>query len=358
MMSTDELLACPIEPLDAVAMARAQTRLDELTKPRGSLGVLEELAVRLAGMYRGHLPAITHKAIIVMAGDHGVVEEDISAFPPEVTVQMVRNFLTGGAGINVLARHVGSRVTIVDVGMAQPVDHPALVSRNVCRGTRNLARGPAMTRDQAIRAIEVGMHVARAEIAHGTTLLGTGDMGIGNTTPSTAILAALSAYPVEKLVGRGTGIDDRRLANKVRAIRSALEVNRPNSRDGLDVLSKVGGLEIGGLAGVFLAAASARIPVVVDGFISSAAALIAACLDPGTKDYMIASHVSQEPGHRILLDLLGLEPMLHLQMRLGEGTGAALAMPLVDAALKVIREMATFAEAGVSTAVGETRPVE
>ncbi len=347
-----------IRALDQEAMAAARTRLDNLTKPQGSLGMLEDLAERLAGIYGNPLPAIGEKAVIVMAGDHGVVSEGVSAFPQEVTPQMVLNFIAGGAGINVLARHAGARVVVVDVGVAQPVEHPLLVQRNVRRGTRNLAQGPAMTPEEAVAALEAGIEVAEAEIARGANLLATGDMGIGNTTPSSAILAAVSGYPVERLVGRGTGINDERLAQKVRVIQTALATNRPDPRDGLDILAKVGGLEIGGLAGVILAAAAHRIPVVVDGFISTAAALIASRLHPQATNYMIASHVSVEPGHRIMLDLLGLEAMLHVKMRLGEGTGAALAMHIVEGATKVLREMATFADAGVSGAVDDAVATE
>lgn len=342
-----------ISDLDKGAMAAARARLNNLTKPLGSLGMLEDLAERLAGIYGNSLPVIGNKAVIVMAGDHGVVSEGVSAFPQEVTAQMVLNFISGGAGINVLARHAGARVVVVDVGVARAVEHPLLVQRNVRRSTGNLARGPAMSREEAVAAIEVGIELARAEIARGANLLATGDMGIGNTTPSSAILAAISGFPVERLVGRGTGINDERLANKVRAIQSALAINRPDPRDGLDVLAKIGGLEIGGLTGVILAAAAHRIPVVVDGFISTAAALIASRLHPKVTDYMVASHVSVEPGHRIMLDLLGLEPMLHMKMRLGEGTGAALAMHLLEAATKILREMATFADAGVSEATDD-----
>lgn len=350
-MQTLETTCRRIRDLDREAMAAARQRLDSLTKPQGSLGRLEDLAERLAGIYADPLPAIGDRTVIVMAGDHGVVSEGVSAYPQEVTAQMVLNFIAGGAGINVLARQAGARVVVVDLGVAQPLAHPLLVQRNVRRGTDNLARGPAMSGPEAVAAIEAGIAVATDEIRRGATLLATGDMGIGNTTASTAILAAVSGLPVERLVGRGTGINDERLAHKVRAIQAGLAVNRPDADDGLDLLAKVGGLEIGGLAGVMLAAAAHRVPVLVDGLIASAAALVAARIHPLAPSYMIAAHESAEPGHRVMLELLGLQPLLHLDLRLGEGTGAALTMPLVEAAVRILREMATFADAGVSGAV-------
>ncbi len=340
-----------IGKLDREVMAKTQARLDNLTKPQGSLGTLEEIAARLAGIVRDPFPSVKDKVVVVMAGDHGVVEEGVSAFPPAVTPQMVYNFIRGGAGINVLARHAGARVAVVDVGVAAEIQHPLLLGRKVRPGTANLARGPAMSREEARRAIEVGIEVVWGEIDRGADLVATGDMGIGNTTPSSAILAAFTGLPVDEIVGRGTGIDDGRLRLKKQAIARALEVNRPDSADALDVLAKVGGLEIGGLAGVILGAAARRTPVVIDGFIAGAAALLAARLAPRSVDFMFASHVSQEPGHLRILEELGLQPMLHLNMRLGEGTGAALAFHLIEAATKILGEMATFSEAGVSEAL-------
>lgn len=337
-----------VKPLDAAAMKAARERQDQLTKPQGSLGVLEELSVRLAGIQGTPLPSVTKKVIIVMAGDHGVVAEGVSAFPQEVTPQMVANFAAGGAGINVLARHAGAEVRVVDVGVAAPVEIEGVIQKKVKAGTDNMAAGPAMSRDEAIAAIEVGIEIARAEIAAGADLLGTGDMGIGNTTPSSAILTVFSGAEPELTVGRGTGIDGDSLKRKREVVGRALEVNQPDATDGLDVLAKVGGLEIGGLAGVILGGAAAGVPVLVDGFISSAAAMIAASICPASKDYMIASHVSVEPGHKLMLEELGLKPMLFMDMRLGEGTGAALAASLVEASARVLSEMATFAEAGVA----------
>ncbi len=348
-MTTLQELIAAIPPLDTEAMRQAAARQDMLTKPQGSLGRLERLSIQVAGITGNPRPRIVHKVITTMAGDHGVVEEGVSAFPQEVTPQMVYNFLRGGAAINVLARHVGARVVVVDMGVAADLEpHPELVDRKVARGTNNIARGPAMTREQAEQAILNGAAVVEAELAQGLDILGTGDMGIGNTTPSAAIAAAITGRAPGEIVGRGTGVDDAGLARKVAAVQRALAVNRPDPYDGLDVLAKVGGFEIGGLAGAMLAAAAHRRPVVVDGFISTAAALIAVILAPQVRPYLIAAHRSQEKGHRIMLEWLGLEPVLDLDLRLGEGTGAALAIGVVEAACKVLDEMATFAEAGVS----------
>jgi nicotinate-nucleotide--dimethylbenzimidazole phosphoribosyltransferase len=338
-----------VQDLDEAAMNQAASRQDQLTKPQGSLGILEELSIRLAGIQGDSLPAIRKKVIIVMAGDHGVVAEGVSAFPQEVTPQMVANFAGGGAGINVLARHVDAEVRVVDMGVSGAVDHiPGVLQKKVRPGTANMVQGPAMTRDEAIASVEAGIEVAEDAIDDGANLLGTGDMGIGNTTPSSAILTVFSRASLEHTVGRGTGIGASALEQKREAIRRAIEANRPDPDDGLDVLSKVGGLEIGGLAGVILGAAANRVPVIIDGFISGAAALVAASLCPASKQYMIASHVSVEPGHKLMLEELGLKPMLFMNMRLGEGTGAALASSLVEASAKVLSEMATFAEAGVA----------
>lgn len=348
-MSKFEQTIARIAPLDEAAMAAARARHDNLTKPPGSLGRLEELSIQMAGIQGQAIPRIAHKAIVTMAGDHGVARDGVSAYPAEVTPQMVLNFLAGGAGINVLARHVGARVVVVDVGVAIDLPpHPQLVAKKVAYGTANLAAGPAMTREQAVQAIEVGIAVVETVAAKGLDIVGTGDMGIGNTTPSSAIVAAITGAPVEKVTGRGTGVDDAGLARKVAVIERALALNRPDPTDALDVLAKVGGFEIAGLAGVMLGAAANRVAVVVDGFISGAAALVAAGLSPAVVPYMVAGHRSVEGGHAYALARLGLKPLLDLQMRLGEGTGTALAISLVEAATKVLAEMATFAEAGVS----------
>ncbi len=338
-----------IRPLDEGAMAEAQARQDILTKPQGSLGRLEELSVQLAGIQGKPVPQIRHKAIITMAGDHGVVAEGVGNWPQEVTVQMVYNFLRGGAGINVLARQVGARVIVVDMGVAGDLGpDPQLLSRRVAAGTQNMSLGPAMTGEEAIKAIETGIEIVGTEVARGLDIVGTGDMGIGNTTASSAICAAITGEPVAEVTGRGTGITDEQLMHKVEVIKGALAVNRPEPEKPLDVLAKVGGFEIGGLAGVMLAAASHRIPVVIDGFISGAAALIATAISPGVKDFLIAAHVSAEAGHQVLLKHLGLKPLLDLGMRLGEGTGGALGIFLCETAARVLAEMSTFAEAGVS----------
>ncbi len=338
-----------IGELDRLAMKKAQARLDSLIKPPGSLGVLEEIAVRLAGITGNPWPEIKEKAVIVMAGDHGVLEEGVSVALQEVTAQMLPAFLTGDAGVGVLAKHAGARIIVVDIGVAVPVDYPGILCRKVRAGTGNIATGPAMSREEAIKALEVGIGVAREEIEKGAELLATGDMGIGNTTPSSAILAAFGGYNAMEVAGRGTLINNQVMKLKISAIKRALEVNRPDVQDGLDVISKVGGLEIAGLAGVILGAAARRIPVLIDGFITTAAALVAFKLAPRARDYIIASHLSSEQGHRLMLELLGLTPVVHLNMRLGEGTGAVVTMGIIEAATKVLREMASFDEVGVTS---------
>jgi nicotinate-nucleotide--dimethylbenzimidazole phosphoribosyltransferase len=337
-----------ITDLDSKAMEKAQKRLDSLIKPPGSLGVLEEIAVHLAGITGNPIPRIKEKTVIIMAGDHGVVEEGVSIASSAVTAQMMQAFINGTSGIGVLARHAGARLVVVDVGVLTPVTFPGVVQRKVRAGTGNIAKGPAMSREEAIAALEVGIEVANSEINAGSNLLATGDMGIGNTTPSSAILAVFGGYTPEEATGRGTLVNDEVMKLKISAIKRALNINRPDPEDALDVLAKVGGLEIAGLAGVILGAAARRVPVLIDGFITTAAALVACKLQPKARNYMIASHLSGEQGHRLLLDLLDLRPVVHLQMRLGEGTGAALTMSLVEAATKIMHEMASFDEAGVS----------
>lgn len=347
-MTLEEIIK-DIEPLDETAMRAARARQATLTKPRGSLGRLEELSIQLAGMKADSFPSVERKAVIVMAADHGVAQEGVSAYPSDVTAQMVLNFLRGGAAINVLARQAGARVTVVDIGVASEYEPPpGLVQRKIRCGTRNFAQGPALTRAEAEQAMRVGVDVLNEEAARGLDIVATGDMGIGNTTPSSAIAAVMTGLPVAQLVGRGTGIDDQGLERKVHVIERALALNRPDASDAMDILHKVGGLEIAGLAGAMLAAASKRIPVVVDGFISTAAAMIAVDLAPGVRDYLISAHLSVESGHRAMLKYLNLVPLLDLNMRLGEGTGAALAFHLLEASVRILREMATFDEAGVS----------
>ncbi len=338
-----------VAPLDEAAMQEARGRLDQLTKPRGSLGWLEELAVQLAGITGRVRQRLPNKTVILMAADHDVVQEGVSAYPQSVTAQMVENFLRGGAAINVLARQASARVVVVDMGVAGNLpNHPDLIARKLGWGTRNIARGPAMTREEALAAIEVGFQLADEEIRRGTDLLATGDMGIGNTTPSSAIAAVLLGRRAHEVTGRGTGLDDAGLARKVAVIEQAIAVNRPDPSDPLDVLARLGGYEIAGLVGVILKGASKHVPVIIDGFISGAAALVAVRLCPATREYLLAAHCSAEPGHRLILEALGLRPLLNLDMRLGEGTGAALAMHLVDDALALLDEMATFEEAGVA----------
>ncbi|SHE48573.1 nicotinate-nucleotide--dimethylbenzimidazole phosphoribosyltransferase [Desulforamulus putei] len=339
-----------ITPPDRACEGLAQQRLDNLTKPPGSLGVLEDIARRLAGIQGKPLPELPREKVsLVLAGDHGVVAEGVSAFPQEVTPQMVLNFLRGGAAINVLARRAGARVVVADIGVAgPPLEQEGLIACRVKSGTENFVLGPAMSRQEAVKAVETGIALLQQQVKERPALVGIGEMGIGNTTPSTAILAAFSGLPADQLTGRGTGIDEARRQHKAFVVTRALQVNRPDARDGLDVLAKVGGLEIAGLAGIILGCAAEGIPVVLDGFISGAAALVAHSLAPLSREYMLASHLSQEPGHRIMLEMLGLKPILHMEMRLGEGTGAALAFPIIESAICIINEMATFAEAGVS----------
>lgn len=338
-----------IRPLDEEAMGKVRLRQHQLTKPRGSLGRLEELSVRIAGITGKVMPNIEQKAIVTMAGDHGVIVEGVTAYPQEVTAQMVYNFLRGGAAINVFARHIDARVVVVDMGVAANLElHPLLVSRKIAFGTRNMAKEPAMSREQALQAIVSGIEVVNDEIAKGLDIVGVGDMGIGNTTPSSAICAAITGESVAKVTGKGVGISDEQLASKVTVIETALALNKPDPDDAIDVLSKVGGFEIGGITGVILGAAAQRIPAVIDGFIAGAAALIATGLCPRAKDYLIAAHASAEAGHRVILDYLGPKPILDLEMRLGEGTGAALAISIIEAAVKALAEMATFADAGIS----------
>ncbi len=338
-----------ISGADAAIHAHAHARLSQLTMPPWALGRLMDTAERLAAMTGSLRPPLSRTAVAVFAGDHGVCAEGVSAFPAEVTPQMVFNFVAGGAGINAIARVSGASVTVVDVGVAgdlAPVSGRYRAER-VRAGTANLARGPAMTRDEAVRAIEVGIRVAN-DLCQGADLLAAGDMGIGNTTPSACITACLCAADPNLVTGRGTGIDDAIHARKCAIVAQALALNRPQAGDGLDVLGKVGGLEIGAIAGFYLGCAAARKPVVVDGFIATAGALIAQALCPSVVEHLIAGHRSVEPGHRIALARLGLDPLLDLGLRLGEGTGAALAFPLVQAAGRLLSEVATFSEAAVA----------
>lgn len=338
-----------IRPIDPALSQQAQEKLDCLTKPKGSLGRLEELARRYVAITGKTRPKITRKQVLLFAADHGVVEEGVSLYPQEVTAQMVFNFLKGGAAINVLARQAGAEVVVVDIGVKFDFpEMPNLKRAKLAHGTENMAKGPAMTHELAVAALEVGIEAAEAAIEQGADVLATGDMGIGNTTASSAILAVFSGLTVAQVTGRGTGIPDAIWERKVKVIEQALKVNSPDPADPLDVLSKVGGLEIAGIAGAALCGAFHRFPVILDGFISGAGGLIATRLQPMVGEYLFASHLSQEPGHKELLKLMNQRPLLDLDLRLGEGTGAVLAMNLVEAGVRILTEMATFQEAGVS----------
>lgn len=338
-----------IGPLDEHARAAAHRRWANLTKPEGSLGRLEELGEQLAAIRGQERPVLNHKSVVVFAGDHGVTEEGISAYPKEVTASMVQNFLAGGAAICVFARSVRADLHVVDVGVDSPPlpPRPGLFPRKVARGTRNFAHEAAMTSSQAREATRVGIDVALNIIAAGADLVAVGDMGIGNTTSASAIVAALTGCPVEKVVGRGTGVSDEILRKKLMVINGALERHSPRREDPWEVMEAVGGLEIAAMGGAFLACASRRTPVIVDGFIATSAALWAAALAPSVKPYLIPSHLSQETGHRVALDALGLRPYFDFSLRLGEGTGAALQIGLCEVATRLLREMATFDEAAV-----------
>ncbi|MFV0438855.1 MAG: nicotinate-nucleotide--dimethylbenzimidazole phosphoribosyltransferase [Desulfopila sp.] len=343
-----------IFPQDSAARQQAQERLDNIAVPHWALGDLMDLAIELAGMTGTIRPAIRKKAIVTMAGDHGIVAENVSKFPKEVTPQMVGNFVRGGAGINALARQARADVFVVDMGVAAELGELArnggIIDKKIGYGTNNMAIGPAMSDAQARKAVEAGIEVAD-QLTDEYDLFGTGDMGIGNTTPSTAIAAVCTGKDVADLTGRGTGLNDSQLQHKVKVIRRALEVNAPDPTNGLDILAKVGGFEIGGIAGLILGAAAKRKPVLVDGFISTAGALIAYKIEPFVRDYLIFAHRSVEPGHRYMQEMLGCKrPLLDLNLRLGEGTGAALAMNIVEASIAVLTEMLTFAEAAVQEA--------
>ncbi len=339
-----------IEPADKSWEQKAWDRLKSQIRPRGSLGQLEVIAAKLAAIHRSIDIPLKKKLIFTMAGDHGVAEEGVSAYPQEVTAQMVFSFLQGWASINVLAAHGNIDVRVVDMGVASDLPEDwKVIRRKIRKGTANFTKGPAMSREEAEKGIVAGAELVLAAVKNeGYQLIGTGDMGIANTTPSAAILAVFSGKDVQEVTGRGTGIDDATFQKKVEAIKKGIEINKPDPSDPLDVLSKVGGCEIAGLAGAVLGAAAARVPVVCDGFIATAGALIAVKLVPAAKDYLFISHRSQEKGHSAMVELMEMRPILDLDMRLGEGTGAALAMPIVEACAKVLRDIKTFEEAGVT----------
>lgn len=351
-MRGDVLLNVTIPPFDSAAAEATARRLDQLTKPRGSLGLLEDLAIQLAGITGDPRCRFRERCVFVVAADHGVAREAVSLYPQTVTVQMVRNFLVGGAAINVLARQARARVVVADFGTLTPLGghEGRLVERRFGAGTGNMAVEPAMTRDQAVAALDAGRALVAAETGRGLDLALVGEMGIGNTTAASAVTAALLGLPAQEVTGRGTGLDEAARQHKAQVIAGALALHRPDPGDALDVLAKVGGFELAGLAGVMIGAAERRVPVLVDGFIAGAAALAAVRLVPGLERCLIAGHRSAEPGHRYVLGALGLRPLLDLDLRLGEGTGAALALHLVDAAVAIRDEMATFADAGVDGA--------
>ena len=342
-----------IFPLDSSYRDQAKQRLSQLTMPHWALGDLMDLAMELAGMTRSLHPPTDRKKIVIMVGDHGVTEEGVSKYPAEVTGQMVYNFVAGGAGINALAGQAGAEVCVVDMGAKADFDDlvkkGAIISKKIHKGTANMAQGPAMTRTHAVLAVEAGIEIAD-QLAPEVDIFGTGDMGIGNTTPSTAIAAVITGKTPRELAGRGTGLNDEELEHKIEVIDRALDCNQPDADDPMDILAKVGGFEIAGIAGLIIGAAAHRKPVLVDGFISTAGALIACKLEPFVRDYIICAHRSMEPGHIFMHEYLGCRPLLDLNLRLGEGTGAALAMNLVEAAVRILTEVATFEDAGVSTA--------
>lgn len=339
-----------IKSPDKKKYEEALKKLSEQARPAGCLGLLENISARLAAIFGTMDVKLKNKIIVTCAGDHGVVEEGVTLFPQEVTHQMVFNFVNGGASVNVIARHAGARVFVADFGVNHDF-RPTLeiFHKKVRKGTSNLAKGPAMTREEAVRSIEGGIEIVEELLKkEKIDMLGTGDMGIGNTTPSSAVIAAFSGLPVEMLTGRGTGIDDKMLKHKIEVIEKGLKVNKPDKNDGLDVLSKVGGFEIGGLAGLVLGAAAHGIPVVCDGLISTAGALIACSIAPMAKEYLFASHRSVEAGHRFMHEHLGIEPVLDLGFRLGEGTGAAAAMELLDLSTRILAEIKSFAEVNIN----------
>lgn len=345
-----ELLMKTIEKIgdtDKDVMLKSKERVDNLIKPLGSLGKLEEIVLKLAGITGELFPRVDNRAVIVMASDHGVYEEGVSPDPQIITAMQTCNFPRGVTGVCALAKQAGADVITVDIGVAADLKEPGVINRKIKYGTDNMAKGPAMTREDAVKALEIGIEIALEEIEKGRNLLTTGEMGIGNTTSSAAIVSVLGGYDPHEIVGRGAGLPIEKLSHKAEVIKMAIDVNKPNKEDGIDILSKVGGFEIGGMAGVMLAGASRRVPIVVDGFIATAAALIACTIEPKVRDYLFASHASVERGAAKALELLGLEPMLNMGMRLGEGSGAVLAFNIIESAVYMNNEMVTFQEVGI-----------
>ena len=338
-----------IRPVSDEWINKARGHLDSLTKPRGSLGALEDIAARVVAIREEDPPAMGEKCVVIFAGDHDVVSEGISAYPQEVTGLMVRNFLNGGAAINVLARCAGARVSVIDIGMKHDIPElKGLIRKNVKRAAGNILRGPAMSREEAEAAIRVGMEAAFSASADGVAMIASGDMGIGNTTPSSAVMSVLLPAGAAHVTGTGTGIDAKGLSHKIKVIEEAIQRHREEMKDPVSTMAAVGGLEIAGICGLCLGGAARRMVVVVDGFISSAGALAAMRLNPAVKDYLFFSHRSFEKGHRIFFEKEGIRPILDLDLRLGEGTGAALAMQIIENALMIYRDMATFQEVGIT----------
>ena len=338
-----------IKPVCPELIAKAYERLDNLTKPRRSLGRLEEIAARITAIIGLEKPQVKGKKICVFVGDHGVVREGVSAYPQEVTMLMVKNFMVGKAAVNALARRAGAEVEVIDIGMASdPGEMPVLIRQNVKRGSGNIARGPAMSVDETLLAIAVGISRADIAVDHNVNILATGEMGIGNTTPAAALYAAWLNLPAENLVGPGTGLDARGVRKKIEVVNQALKANKSRCTGALETLAALGGLEIAGICGLCLGAAARSCPVAVDGFISGAGALAAMRICPAVKDYLFFAHVSAEPGHRKFFESEKIRPLIDLDMRLGEGTGAAIAMQIMEDALAIYNEMATFAEAGIA----------
>lgn len=350
MMNMDNILY-HIEPVKEEWKEKAQERLNALAIPTGSLGVMTSLAEQLVAIAEDMTPRFPRKEVFVMAGDHGVTEEGVSLFPKEVTTEMVGNFLKGGAGINAFAQNAGAKVNVVDMGVDARLDRiygkGCVMDRKINFGTKNFTKEPAMTREEATQALECGIQLVIDAKSRGADLIATGDMGIANTSASTAVFAALSGLDVREITGRGTGLDDEAMERKAALIEKAILLHRPCKNDPVGILAKLGGFEIGGIAGLILGAAYCRIPVLLDGYISTAGALLATTLAPACKDYIIAAHMSHEKAHKAMLDYMDLRPLLHLDLRLGEGTGAALAMPIIDAASSMLEHMLTFEEANV-----------
>jgi nicotinate-nucleotide--dimethylbenzimidazole phosphoribosyltransferase len=336
-----------IEGLDIKIIGAVKKRLDSLSKPLGSLGKLEDIVQQIAGITGQVFPNIGKKAIVIMCSDNGVVDEGITQAPKNVTSAVTKNFFKGITGINVFARHTGADIFVVDIGIDDDIECPGIICKKIRKGTRNMALGPAMTRDETIKAIEAGISVVSDLRDNGYNLLGTGEMGIGNTTTSSAIVAVLTGAKIEEVVGRGAGLTSEGLKKKIDVVKHSIKINNPDHKDPLDVLSKLGGYDIAGLVGCYIGAAANRVPILIDGFISSTAALLATRIKPEVKSFMLPSHMSSEPGSRKVIDALGLEPYLKLDMRLGEGTGAALAFHVIDAAMTAYKEMGTFDDARI-----------